>query len=47
MDDYFLDADAAYEDRYALDDNDYDPTDWDRLEDEYYEYEDYHGVEYE
>lgn len=46
MDNYFPDADAAYEDRYALDDN-YDPTDWDQLEDEYYEYEDYHDVEYE
>ena len=50
MDNYYPDADAAYEDRYALDENnlgDYDPTDWDQLEDEYYEYEDYHDFEYE
>ena len=43
MDDYFPDPDAAYEDRYALDDNEYDSTDWDQLEDDYYEFEDYHN----
>lgn len=44
MNDWFPDVDAAYEDRYALDNsNDYDSTDWDQLEDEYYEYEDYHN----
>lgn len=46
MNDYVPDPDAAYEDRFAIDCNDfddYDPTDWDQLEDDYYEYEDYHN----
>lgn len=46
MNNYVPDPDMAYEDRYALDDNDYDSTDWDQLEDEYYEYEDFNDVEY-
>jgi len=45
--DNYPDPDAAYEDRYALDhpeDSDsYDSTDWDQLEDDYYEFEDYHN----
>ena len=45
MDNCFPDPDQAYEDRYALDDTseDYDPTDWDQLEDDYSEFEDYHN----
>lgn len=47
MDDWFPDPDSAYEDRFELDHpedfDSYDSTDWDQLEDDYYEFEDYHN----